>query len=51
MKTIIYKFKTLTPVRLTDEDVCITSLEDDEDMMSYSLWLKGGGKEFIQIEE
>ena len=33
MKTIIYKFATLQPVKVTEEDVCITSLKDDEDMM------------------
>jgi hypothetical protein len=46
MKTIIYKFATLKPVKVTEEDVCITSLKDDEDMMPYDLWLEGGGKEF-----
>ncbi len=46
MKTIIYKFKTLTPVKITEENVCFTSLKDDEDMMPYDLWLKGGGKPF-----
>ena len=49
MITIIYKFATLQPVKLTEEEVCITSLEDDEDMMSYDLWLKGGGKPFNLI--
>lgn len=44
METIIYKFATLEPVRKTTEDVCITSLKDDEDMMPYTLWLEGGGK-------
>jgi hypothetical protein len=46
MKTIIYKFATLKPVKVTEENVCITSLKDDEDMMSYALWLEGGGEEF-----
>ena len=45
MKTIIYKFTTLQPVKVTEEDVCITSLKDDEDMMPYELWLEGGGIE------
>ena len=44
MKTVVYKYKTLEVVRLTTEDVCITSLKDDEDMMPYELWLEGGGK-------
>jgi hypothetical protein len=46
MKTIIYKTATLEPVRLTKEEVCITSLKDEEDMMPYDLWLEGGGKPF-----
>ena len=46
MKTIIYKSATSEPIKLTDEDICITSLKDDEDMMPYDLWLKGGGKPF-----
>jgi hypothetical protein len=46
MKTIIYKFKTLEPVKVTEKSVCITSLKDDEDMMPYESWLKGGGKPF-----
>lgn len=46
MITIIYKFATLQPVKLTEENICITSLEDDEDMMPYDLWLEGGGKSF-----
>jgi hypothetical protein len=45
MKTIIYKFRTLTPVRTTEENVCIKSLKDDEDMMPYDLWIEGGGEE------
>lgn len=43
MKTIIYKFANLQPVKVTEDDVCITSLKDDEDMMPYDLWLEGGG--------
>ena len=46
MKTIIYKFTTLQPVKVTEEDVCITSLKDDEDIMPYDLWLEGEGKTF-----
>ena len=46
MKTIIYKFATLQPVKITEEDICITSLKDDEDMMPYDLWLEGGGEPF-----
>ena len=46
MKTIIYNFNTLEPIRVTEENVCITSLKDDEDMMPYDMWLEGGGKEF-----
>ena len=46
MKTIIYKFATLQPVKVTEDDVCITSLKDDEDMMPYDQWLEGGGKPF-----
>lgn len=45
MKTIIYEFRTLKPVRLTEENICITSLKDDEDMMLYDLWIEGGGEE------
>ena len=46
MKTIIYKFKNLQIVKITTENICITSLKDDEDMMPYDLWLEGGGEEF-----
>ena len=38
MKTVIYKMATLKVVRTTEEDVCITSLKDDEDMMPADLW-------------
>jgi hypothetical protein len=38
MKTVIYKMATLKVVRTTDEDVCITSLKDDEDMMPADMW-------------
>jgi hypothetical protein len=38
MKTVIYKYATLEVVRVTEEDVCITSLQDDEDMMPAELW-------------
>ena len=48
MKTIIYKFATLEPIRLTEEDICITSLKEDEDMMPYTDWLEGDGKPFNQ---
>ena len=46
MKTIIYKFATLQPVKVTEEDICITSLKHDEDMMPYDLWLEGNGEPF-----
>jgi hypothetical protein len=38
MKTVIYKFKTLKVVRVVEEEVCITSLKDDEDMMPAEIW-------------
>ena len=41
MKTVIYDYRTLKVLRVTDEDVCITSLRDNEDMMPVSLWNEG----------
>ena len=38
MKTVIYKMATLKVVRVTEDDVCITSLKDDEDMMPAEMW-------------
>ena len=38
MKTVIYKMANLEVVRVTEEEVCITSLKDDEDMMPADLW-------------
>ena len=38
MKTVVYKFATLEIVNVTEEDICITSLKDDEDMMPAELW-------------
>ena len=38
MKTVIYKMANLEVVRVTEEDVCISSLKDDEDMMPADMW-------------
>ncbi len=38
MRTVVYKMATLEVVNVTEEDICITSLKDDEDMMPADLW-------------
>ena len=37
MKTVIYNFNTLVVIRVVEEEVCITSLKDNEDMMPAEL--------------
>jgi hypothetical protein len=47
MKTVIYKFNTLEVVRVVEEEVCITSLKDDEDMMPAELWNQSSSVEKV----
>lgn len=44
MKTIIYNMNNGKPIRITDEDVCITQLNDNEDFMPLSMWEEINGE-------
>ena len=44
MKIIIYNMINGKPIRITDENVCITQLNDNEDFMPLSMWEEVNGK-------
>ena len=49
MKTVIYKHTNFQIVKVTDEDVDVSQLKDDEDFMPVSMWNSSDDKDTFPI--